>query len=245
VKICERHFHELERTKVMESSWQGRVPLNWFNSVQESAKFGDTRQLALADEKVSRVALFEMARSMNISTLTCCISIFAWGGMKIRHGVSLFVGDLSWLKLADEVRQGRLDRQASYQRFSQLRSEGGLSGMGPAYYTKLIFFLLPKCPHGYIMDQWTSASINLLFEQRIVKTKLAKGRRGLEETVADDNESADYEKFCNAVEEIADRLGVTPDHAEELMFSNGGRQKGHWRQYVISEREKRYEIAFA
>jgi hypothetical protein len=100
--------------------------------------------------------------------------------------------------------------------------------MGPAYFTKLIFFLRPDL-NGYIMDQWLARSINLLFPQA--------GPIRLSNTVVTDRNTADdYERFCSHVEHVARELGITPAEAEERMFSNGGRSKGRWRQYVIAHK---------
>jgi len=237
----EVHYQKLQETKCAVGDWNGRIPHNWFNAVMPLAARNSNMTYKLSKNKVSRSELFDMARdTKNISIESCCVSIFAWGGMKKAHGVALFSRNAKWLILADEIRQGKYDRAEAYNRFSKLRANGDVPGMGPAYFTKLIFFLQPSSPRGYIMDQWTSASINLLFGQ-IVKTKVskqAKGRGGLDETVCDSNSSVDYELFCAGIEHTAKRLGVRPEHAEEMMFSKGGKHKGAWRQHVISERLK-------
>ena len=124
-----------------------------------------------------------------------------------------------------------------------------MPGVAPAYFTKLIFFLMPeneKKPRGYIMDQWTSSSINLLFGSKIIHTKISKKRRDgdeLEETVVDKNTEVNYEYFCKAVETVADLLEIEPMATEEMMFSNGGTKKGDWRKHVIASRLISYKAS--
>ena len=117
-----------------------------------------------------------------------------------------------------------------------------LPGMGPAYFTKLIFFLSSGSKEqGLIMDQWTSASVNLLSGHEIVKThrsriKLKNGER-IFETVSDNNTSENYENYCQYVEHLASptKLNISPDRVEELLFSSG-RGKGKWRNHVVKFR---------
>ena len=68
-------------------------------------------------------------------------------------------------------------------------------GCGPAYYTKLMFYF--SNGNAYIMDQWTSKSIELLSEERI-GIHLLKDQRG--HRVSNKNHSGIYEEFCNRVE---------------------------------------------
>jgi hypothetical protein len=117
-----------------------------------------------------------------------------------------------------------------------------MPGMRPAYFTKLIFFLMPMgMPRGYIMDQWTSSSVNLLFVEKIVKTAvqrtyLKSGSVKISESVLDKNTEFEYETYCQAVEFLAAELGdISPEEAEEMMFSQG-RGRGLWRSYLISNR---------
>ena len=94
----------------------------------------------------------------------------AWGGMKYDHGLAAWACRDRWLGIVKDLRAGTLSRQEAYARFRQFRAGNSGSGMGPAYYTKLIFFARPRADNdscgtvGYIMDQWTSLSINLLFD---------------------------------------------------------------------------------
>jgi hypothetical protein len=141
------------------------------------------------------------------------------------------------------VLQGRLNRSQAYQKFAELRNSDELPGLGPAYFTKLIFFLMTDRERpGYIMDQWTSASVNLLFEQTIVHTTVQKnfkndGSFKVSEFVNDSNSQQQYDKFCQAVECLAKKLDVSSERTEEMMFSEG-RGRGVWRNYVVKQRNQ-------
>ncbi len=90
---------------------------------------------------------------------------------------------------------------------------------------------------GYIMDQWTGASVNLLSESELVKVKKQKKKDTYSETIADKNTGKDYENFCSYVEYLAEKLKQNPVNVELAMFSEG-RGKGTWRNYVVASRLK-------
>ena len=74
--------------------------------------------------------------------------------------------DRRWLEVVQAIRRGHLDRAEAYERLKDVKEQGGLKGMGPVFFTKLIYFLTPcdnserKTP--YIVDQWSGCSVNLL-----------------------------------------------------------------------------------
>lgn len=157
------------------------------------------------------------------------LAICAWGGMRVHWGQALFECSHEWLPALEAIVNGGMPRAQIYEQFRALRADGKLPGMRPAYYTKLIFFLCSNA-HGYIMDQWTDRSINLLFNANI---QLLDGR-----FVSDQNDGTVYETFCLHEETVANELAeatgapVTPEIAEMALFSCGGQQGRSWRQYV-------------
>ena len=84
----------------------------------------------------------------------------------------------------------------------------------------------------YIMDQWTAKSVILITGEPVVKVS--------GDFPSPENTGADYERFCQTVDAIADELSrsgksYSGQLAEERMFSAGavGRGKpGKWRAYV-------------
>ena len=84
--------------------------------------------------------------------------------------------------------------------------------MGPAYYTKLIYFLHDK--EGLILDQWTGRSINKLCKLPIVM--LGNGVN----TISMNNGPKRYAKYIEIVEQLQKILKLqSPSEVEELMFS--------------------------
>lgn len=201
----------------------------------------------IADEKNTKDELFELIKQDKESTPGICLKILSWGAMHSASLKTVFEDykQAAWLKLAHKIRCGQYNRQDAYEEFAELRRNRLLVGMGPAYFTKLIFFLMPgnsNQPRGYIMDQWVASSVNLLAGQNIVLldanyswNKDVKLQNSF--YVSDFNKSADYEKFCLQVEQIAYDIGKTPIDTERVLMSQGGRHKYAWRQYVLENRK--------
>jgi hypothetical protein len=110
--------------------------------------------------------------------------------------------------------------------FQNARAQNLLPGLGVSFFTKLICFINPNL-NGYILDQWTGKSVNLLFDDQLI----AITNYGW---INDNNTPETYELFCQRIEEIALILGCTPLEAEEKIFSNGGIIRGVWRQYILN-----------
>jgi len=244
IKTNPIHFEYFKKTVPQVGSWLGSSPESWFSWIENNQEFAahiPKISHSFSKNKIRRTDLFEMIKNKKIDTLPCCISVLAWGGMNRKHGAQLLSKSKNWVGIAENIREGHFDRHEAYEKFSNLRIKSMLPGMGPAYFTKLIFFLLPpEMQQGYIMDQWTSASVNLLFDSAIIKTQLQKtrlknGRLRLIEIVSDQNSKENYELFCNAIESIAGHLNFDPSYIEEMMFSEG-RGKGQWRNYVVNQR---------
>ncbi len=242
--IVDEHFNFFSSTK--PGDWHGSSPRKWATWVSNRLDVVEDRPCincsSLPTSSISRTELFAIIQNNEVDTLTCCAAILAWGGMNRKHGVMLFSKSRRWIEISETIRRGELSRMDAYKRFAELRAKGEMPGMRPAYFTKLIFFLMPMgLKKGYIMDQWTSASVNLLFSQRLVqtyiqKTVISNGCLKISETVLDKNTENDYEKYCQAVEYLAYKLGgVSPDYAEQMMFSEG-RGQGEWRNYLKSKR---------
>lgn len=159
--------------------------------------------------------------------------------------VQLFEHD-RWLEIAQAIRDGRFHRGEAYDAFAILRTQGDLPGMGPAYFTKLIFFLMPrersKAPAGYIMDQWTACSVNLLLnDPSAIRTDAMYSWAGPEKlgsqyVVSDHNGADQYERFCQGIEALAADLRLSPEATELLLLSEGGRNPHPWRGYIKQHR---------
>ncbi len=234
--VVPEHFKVLCQSLGEEKMWPRANARDWFSWVIASSNLEwDASNLPI---DVGRQELREMVASPNVNTIDCCASILAWGGMNRMHGSRLFKCESDWISFSERIRSGSIRRSEAYDTFAGLRRSGKLSGMGPAYFTKLIFFLMPESTiRGYIMDQWTARSVNLLSGKNLVRTKRHaiqfNGKLRTFETVCDENTSWNYENFCVYVEELSQHsaINLPPEDLEQCLFSNG-RGKGRWRSYV-------------
>jgi len=231
-----RHFERLREINSKGCDWTGsRDPRIWAKNVDASLMVSR----ALPEDKHDRVTLKSFCADAGNSPEACFVAVMAWGGMKYGHGRSMWNLQDSWRDIITRLREGSLSRIESYELFRRFRSDNPGSGMGAAYFTKLIFFCRPNSD-GYIMDQWTSLSVNLLFkspDNPVVDMITTNYKRGRTDTVSDRNTSDNYETFCQCIEYLAVRLGVQkPEEVERWLFSQGGRTPAQWRQYVKEHR---------
>lgn len=213
-----------------ETGWQSKNLRKWAQNV----KVDPAISANLPDSVVDRDYLKNLCSSKDVSDEQCFIAIMAWGGMKTKHGELAWQIRASWIPIIAKLRSGMLTRKEAYQQFHDMRKIHPHCGMGPAYYTKIIFFAGPE-HDGYIMDQWTSLSINLLTEGLPaspvkMKTSTYRGRRS--DSVSDSNDAETYESFCQIIEGLAKAVLLTPEETEKRMFSQGGRNPAPWRSYV-------------
>lgn len=198
---------------------------------------------SLPDKTMSRDNVFEFISNEKNTTFNCCIVILAWGGIKYHHAVMAMNDWKNWESIAEKIRFFNISRSQSYELFDDLRSQKKLNGIGPAYFTKLIFFLSKKdsvdvddrC-RGYIMDQWTARSLNLLLDSHCIALSSTLNKNGkYQRTVKDSNNASIYEFFCKKIEELSSLIGYkeSPEKAEEYLFSIG-KGKGEWRNYIVT-----------
>jgi len=216
------HLDAFTRTIDHERS-QGPVgmsPMAWASSVNYQAPAG-----ALSKVKFCRNRVRAYCQSADHKPEDCFVTIMAWGGTALRlpHRQKAWAARDRWIDTVEFLRNELLTREDAYTTLRSLKMNGHLPGLGPAFFTKLIFFMLPD-PHGYIMDQWLGKSINLLAGKPVVKMD--------GECVSLRNTSANYEQFCAEVDCLATKLQLSPGATEQALFSRGGRHPEPWRLYV-------------
>lgn len=186
------------------------------------------------------------------------IEIFCWGGMNFRNArIAL---SCSYLSKYEDICRGLLSDNTSpadtispadaYKKFYDAYRLGQITYIGPAYYTKLIFFFGDQT--GVIMDQWTARSINKLFEEKPPIVKLTNKKSENKQSVPPSNTSENYGKFLEKCECLRKKLDVkTLSEAEELIFSCGDSdpkvKKEHrdtnrricsaWRRYIKEDKK--------
>lgn len=229
MQFLQKHYDVLKALEPSSQPWVGGKLRSYAQSVARERS--DCQFALLPDEAVDREYLFNMAASDHANTLTCCVAIFAWGGMRRDHARAVLGTADKWLPIADAIRREHIGRTNAYSRFMQARQSKNLPGMGPAFFTKLIYFFGEKAAsRGYIMDQWTALSANLLTGRQMVEMQILKNAA----RVSDSNGSDVYDEFCNFIEALGKELNESADKAEMRIFSVGGRgdKQGKWRAYL-------------
>lgn len=180
----------------------------------------------------------------SLSVEACALSTMAWGGMQRGNARRAWAARQYWLALCQALRDAVHTRETGFEAFLMLRRGGRLPGMGPAYFTKLLFFAIPKAD-AYILDQWTARSIHTLTGQGLVppirkdyvSAKKARAHNApsiLRVFVNDRLNVAHYVAYCEHVEQLASRLDWCAHHVEERLFSNGGKSPHEWRAHVMT-----------
>lgn len=211
---------------------------------------------SLPNKRMSRQAVFDEIEQRG-NALEILLIIMAWGGINRKHCAKLVAAlqnNNAALEMfscwVNNLKSGRLTRQQAYEGFKSLIKIHNIPGIGPAYYTKLIFFLTQgkkSVSRGYIMDQWTTKSVGLLLSEIILADNAYSGSlikispHLTRATVDPSNEPKRYELFCRFTDEVGNKIksrevaeGTNQswgEIAEERMFSQG-HGKGEWRNYV-------------
>lgn len=214
-----------ETLDIFLSTVNDRLEWNGRNAAKWAAYFDNNNLGESLNHAFLRQDFIDQARMSELTDREVALAILSWGAMRYDHGARLFENE-SFIDVITAMRAGQLNRSEAYEAFYKLRAKGKIIGMGPAYYTKLICFA-NRDLDGYIMDQWTAKSMNLLTGSNMIKLSSA----GM---VLDKNTADVYETFCKHVEMLAEHTGLSPLDTEEAIFSYGGRRKGSWRRYVIA-----------
>ena len=195
------------------------------------------------DKKIDRCDVRKFVDNKDANALAKVLFILAWGGMTLPNAKKALESYQNcWKKIVDDMLEMNLCRDEAYNRFHCLIKDKNLTHMGPAYFTKLIYFLEPK-HNGYIMDQWTARSMNLLrksneYEIQLIPTARRKsdGFRNFRVDPTNNN-SCIYRAFCEDLEHLAEYLNIDSEETEKQIFSRGGmlEKMGCWRRFVLEE----------
>ena len=189
---------------------------------------------------INRQEVQNVCGNPNTNVLYAYVCAMAWGGQNNRFANLGNPGHktLAWkhrqliAQKLEALRNGGLNHSQAYDLFS---GENSVPGLGPAFFTKLIYFFSPRPPEGstgfYIMDQWTAKSVNFLTQQWVVQ--LARTRNT---SPGQNNRCGNYEAFCREVEHIAAALELNGpnagDQVEQRLMSKGGHHPQPWRYHV-------------
>ena len=93
------------------------------------------------DKNINRCDVRKLINSKDANALAKVLIVLAWGGMNLYNArFALKSYQNCWKKIVDAMLEKNLCRDEAYKRFHSLVENGKLTHMGPAYFTKLIFF---------------------------------------------------------------------------------------------------------
>ena len=199
----------------------------------------------LPDGQLSRSDVLGFSGDPDLDTPTVCAAILAWGGMRMDNRNRLSA-DHDWLSFADNIRRGAISRAEAFHQFQDLRRDKRLKGMGPAFFTKLIYFLSPRggaAPPAHILDQWTGSSVNLLSGSDVVRMDIVTtclwkqdGSRTIDtaHNVSDHNTALHYEAFCIKMDALVSIFSRSVDEIDCALMSEGSDIS--WREYLKTSR---------
>jgi len=249
MKFHQDHLDRLKCCISKEESYKwlsNMSPKNFADKVLIDGILPDSeRDICIArfdEKKVDRCDVRKFVRRSDVNTLEKVLFVMAWGGMHIHNAKSALKSySTCWEMIANKMLESNICKDEAYKQFHNLVKSKKLKNMGAAYFTKLIYFLESN-HNGYIMDQWTARSMNLLRkcpDNQIHLTSNGRSHNGRYRKfrVSNNNDCAVYSEFCKDLEHLAEVLCKTPEETEILLFSNGGRlpDLGCWRRYVLEQ----------
>ena len=207
--------------------WLGSACRGWAEWVTQASHPN------LPSARQNREQLGALIDGDQLSDEEAYLAVMAWGGQHRLHGRSAWEGFDRLRPIINKLRNGAMDRRAGYRAFYELTTQefDRLRGMGPAYYTKLLFFL-PRDGRGPIMDQWTAKSMQLLIDRQGAEPIVSMPQG----YVTRHNDAGVYEQFYVFIESLAERYSVSVGNAEELVFA-GSRQP--WRDHARAHWSRR------
>lgn len=200
----------------------GYIPTQWAANHGLIVPAGDIPLPALNQ---NRAQVWNICQNPLNPVLFGYVCAMAWGGQGAGPGgpghvaAAWGAGAVLAPKLA-LLRAGGLTRCQAYNLFT---GANAVPGLGPAYFTKLLYFFMPNS-NCYIMDQWTGKSVDLLTGHWVVRMN--------GNAVAQANKCGNYQAYCEEVDHMAALLGVNGEQVEEMLMSKGGRYPWPWRAYV-------------
>jgi hypothetical protein len=221
LRYNDKHLKIFKAILTDDQDWGGHDVRKWWDYVTKK------QSCNLPSQRLTRQALKEIChKDSNFTDEECLGAVMAWGGQNRKHGQTLFSRKDEILPIISDMRTSSINHLTAYKTFDDIWQQDKKLGMGAAYFTKLIFFCEPS-HRGFIMDQWTSKSTNLLCGEQVIHLQAGH--------VSKKNNSETFDRFCNVVEDLARRLNTSAEHVEMSMFSKGGRNKAPWRQYVVDK----------
>lgn len=226
-------------TENVVSLWKGKPPRAWAKRVTgiEWPTFSESGQI----RREVRATLSEGTLSDEAAWLI----VMAWGGQHEKNAKACWEHRSAWLPIVHDLRGGKLDGRTAYRRFFDAR----IKGLGPAYFTKIIYFLAHK--DGYILDQWTAKSMEILqirsaddYLADVPWIAVSARMNGVRRTgwtggtIAGDAPPELYDRYLAFLSALRERLlevglNLSMDYIEEGLFAGSEQKsKSSWRSFV-------------
>lgn len=195
----------------------GTAPATWatkcgFEDVPDSA--------LLPEQPLTRRQVRDICTDPARHVLFGFICAMAWGEQQKRHARLSWGARVPLQNDLERLREGGLTRAQAFELFA---GKNWIPGLGPAYFTKLLYFF-SLAPTNYIMDQWTARSVNLITGRKVA---LMAG-----DYVSGYSTGEHYQAFCEEIDAMAAALGCSGQDIEERLFSQGWHKPWPWRAYV-------------
>nr|WP_313634780.1 hypothetical protein [Brevundimonas diminuta] len=242
IRLLREAYHQLLRgrqgaearevlTRVADH-WRGTPPQTWVSNMFLSDAPAELASMPGA--AMSRTELRAYLKA-NPNPHRALAAILAWGGTgyRAREGVSSTWQN--WVTTFDFLRGKPAETQ--YAHYLAATGNRTLKGLGPAFFTKAVFFTADRDAPGYILDQWTARSANALTNDRTF-VRLTSQKKEVQPDgvfrpagfiVSSANDATRYSRFNRLVADLAENLDCSPEHAELLMFSKAT----WWRAYLV------------
>ena len=181
----------------------------------------------LPQQPLSRAGVREICRDPNRHVLFGYVCAMCWGwqekGPRGAKGVTEPWAKRDKIEIhLKALRAGNLNRCEAYNLF---RGEGEVKGLGPSYFTKLLFFFSPADDF-WIMDQWTGKSINLLTGKNVVRFSGS--------SPSGQNKGGNYQAYCEEIDALATLLNTNGNEIEQRLMSKGKPNPWPWRSHVVA-----------
>ncbi|MFM0527342.1 hypothetical protein PQR11_20470 [Paraburkholderia strydomiana] len=221
-RLQQKHWTAFATVPFVEQGVFGRKPCDW------AMGFGiDSLDGSLPTQVLTRAQVREECQNPAKSVLHGYICVMAWGlqgaAGRRSHVVAAWANRVEIARRLSLLKAGGYSRRQAYELFAT----DPIPGLGPSYFTKLIFFFRPEAEIGYIMDQWSGKSINLITGHHVV--------RMYGDSPAATNTAENFDSYCRVIDFLANQTGNSGDELEQRLFSQNGlhrRPRGAWRDHV-------------
>ncbi|MGF6758099.1 hypothetical protein P3T16_005520 [Paraburkholderia sp. GAS42] len=221
-RLQQHHWTTFSSIPFVAQGAFGRKPSEW------AAGYGIASQgHPLPSYVLTRQQVRDECRNPDRPVLHGYICVMSWGlqGAAGRgtHATAAWANRIEIERRLMLLKAGGYTRQQAYDLFAT----DPIPGLGPSFFTKLVYFFRSDAAVGYIMDQWSGKSINLITGQHLVRIS--------GDAPTSSNTGENYDSYCRVVEFLAAQEDCTGDELEQRLFSqNGlyGRQRGAWRNHV-------------